>query len=69
VVTQVEPGSLAQRAGIKAGMLILEVNRESVANTKEFDKAVEKAGKDRSILLLITDGRYARYVILKLPKE
>jgi hypothetical protein len=47
----------------------MEVNRESVANTKEFDKAVEKAGKDRSILLLITDGRYARYVILKLPKE
>ncbi len=69
VVTQVEPGSLAQRAGIEAGMLIMEVNRESVANTKEFDKAVEKAGKDRSILLLITDGRYARYVILKLPKE
>ena len=69
VVTQVEPGSLAQRAGISEGTLIMEVNRESVANTKEFDKTVEKAGKDRSILLLITDGRYARYVILKLPKE
>ncbi len=69
VVTQVEPGYQAQRKGIKAGMLIMEVNRETVANTKEFDKAVEKAGKDRSILLLITDGRYARYVILKLPKE
>jgi serine protease Do len=69
VVTQVEPGSLAQRAGVEAGMLIMEVNRESVANTKEFDKAVERAGKDGSILLLITDGRYARYVILKLPKE
>jgi serine protease Do len=69
VVTQVESSSLAERAGIKAGMLIMEVNRESIANTKEFDKAVEKAGEDRSILLLITDGRYARYVILKLPKE
>ena len=69
VVTQVEPGSQAQRKGIKDGMLIMEVNRESVANTKEFNKAVEKAGKDRSILLLITNGRYARYVILKLPKE
>jgi len=69
VVTQVEPGSLAQRAGISEGTLIMEVNRESVANTKEFEKAVEKAGKDGSILLLITDGRYARYVILKLPKE
>jgi len=69
VVTQVEPGSQAEANGIKDGMLIMEVNRESVANTKEFNKAVEKAGKDRSILLLITDGRYARYVILKLPKE
>ena len=69
MVTQVEPGSQAQRKGIKAGMLIMEVNRQGVANTKEFDKAVEKAGEDRTILLLITDGRYARYVILKLPKE
>lgn len=69
VVTQVEPGSLAERAGIEDGMLIMEVNRESVANTKEFDKAVEKAGKEGSILLLMTDGQYARYVILKLPKE
>ncbi|MCJ7730227.1 MAG: PDZ domain-containing protein, partial [Sedimentisphaerales bacterium] len=67
VVTQVEPGSLAELSGIRDGMLITEVNREPVANVKEFEKAVEKAG--RSILLLLTDGRYARYVILKLPKE
>jgi serine protease Do len=69
VVTQVEPGSLAELSGIRDGMLIVEVNREPVSNVKEFEKAVEKAGKDRSILLLLTDGRFARYVILKLPKE
>jgi len=67
VITQVEPGSLAELGGIRDGMLIMEVNREAVANTKDFDKAVEKAGKDEAILFLITDGRYARYVILKLP--
>ena len=69
VVTQVEPGSLAEMSGIRDGMLIVEVNREPVTNVKEFEKAVEKAGKDNSILLLLTDGQYARYVILKLPKE
>ncbi len=69
VVTEVESGSLAELSGIRDGMLITEVNREPVANVKEFEKAVEKTGKDRSILLLLTDGQFARYVILKLPKE
>lgn len=69
IVTEVEPGSEAARKGIAAGILIMEVNRESVANTKEFDKALEKVGEGRTVLLRITDGRYARYVPLKLSKE
>jgi serine protease Do len=69
VVTAVESGSLAEFGGIRDGMLITEVNREPVSNVREFEKALEKAGKDKSILLLLTDGQYARYVILKLPKE
>lgn len=69
IVTQVEPDSQAALAGIKAGVLIQEVNRKQVANTKEFNKAIEKAAKEGSILLLIKDQSYTRFVLLKIPKK
>ncbi len=69
VVAQVEPGSEAARKGITTGMLIMEVDRKPVKNTKDFYKAIEKATETAKILLLINDGRYYRLVVLKLPKE
>ena len=69
IVSEVEPGSPAAEVGIKAGVLILEVNRQPVANIKEFDKEMEKAEKLGSVLLLITDGRYGRLVVLPLNQK
>ena len=69
VVTRVESGSQAEKKGIAVGMLIMEVNRKPVKNTKEFDEAIEKAGKEGSVLLLVNDGRYTRFVVLKLPNK
>jgi len=69
IVTQVESGSEAARKGITPGMLIMEVNRQPVKNTKEFYKAIEKATEKAKILLLINDGRYYHLVVLKLSNE
>ena len=69
VVTRVEPGSQAAREGITAGTLIMEVNRTQVKNTKEFNKAIEKAKEKGSVLLLIRGEDYTRFFVLKLPKE
>ena len=69
VVTSVEPGSLAGLAGIRSGTLIMQVNREPVRNTKEFDEAVEQAAKEGTILLLVKYERYSRFVVLKLPQK
>jgi len=69
VVTRVEPGSQAARKGITAGMLIMEVNRTQVKNTKEFNRAIEKAKEKGSVLLLIRDEDYTRFKLLKLPEE
>jgi serine protease Do len=69
VVTRVKPGSEAAYEGITAGMLIMEVDRMQVKNTKDFNKAIEKAGKAGQVLLLIYDGRYHHLVVLKLPKK
>jgi len=69
VVTEVVRGSLAELAGITTGALIMEVDRQSVKNVKQFNKAIEKAAKEGQVLLLINTGRYNRYIILKLPEK
>jgi serine protease Do len=69
VVTDVEAGSKAAEKGIVAGMLIMEVNQEPVKNTKEFDEAIKKARKDGRVLLLVNDGRYTSFIVLKLNDE
>lgn len=67
VVTEVEPGSEAARKGITVGMLIMEVNRTQVSNTKEFNKEMKKADKEGAVMLLIKDRYGTRFVVLILP--
>ena len=53
VVREVVPGSQADQAGIAPGVLIKEVNRRQVNNTKEFNEEIKKAQKKGSALLVI----------------
>ncbi|MCU0577151.1 MAG: PDZ domain-containing protein, partial [Desulfobacterota bacterium] len=62
LVTAVEPGSAASRAGIGPGMLIREVNRKQVDDISEFRKALNGKG---TILLLVSDRGGSRYVTLE----
>jgi serine protease Do len=65
VVTQVTPGSAAERAGIRAGALIQEVNRTKVENLHEFQQVITASHGDEGILLLVREGRFSRFVVLK----
>ena len=69
LITRVESGSEAARRGISPGMVILEVNRELIKDTKEFYQAVEKSAKKGTVLLLISDGRSTSLIPLRLPKK
>jgi len=69
VVTQVEAGSLAELSGISQGTLIMEVDRKPVKNTKEFGEAIEESAKSGTILLLIRDEGYTRFVVITLPQK
>jgi serine protease Do len=62
LVTGVDPASAAARAGIKAGMLIQEVNRRRVDTVEDFRKAASGKG---TILLLVRDRSGSRYVALE----
>jgi len=69
VVTEVKPGSLAAEAGIQAGTLIMEVNRQPVRNVKEFNEAIGKTQNDGKVLLRVRDEEWTRYLMLRLSEK
>jgi serine protease Do len=66
LISQVVPGSPAQFAGLKPGLLITEVNKKAVGDTEKFLKVLEESLKMKRVLLLVQDRQYARYVVLDL---
>jgi serine protease Do len=66
VVTEVAEGSAAAEAGLEAGDLITEVNRDRVSSVEEFRNALARAkGKD-SVLMLVRREGASRFVIVRL---
>jgi serine protease Do len=66
VVIKVKSGSPAARAGIREGMIILEVNRIEVADVGEFNEALKNSEESKKAMLLVKTGRYAQYVVLQI---
>ncbi len=64
VVTAVEPGSIAARAGIEVGSIVLQVNRKPVKSATEFQRAVKASASDKRVLLLMRKGGSQQYVAL-----
>jgi serine protease Do len=53
MVAGVQPGSPAERAGVRAGDLIREVNRQAVQSLQEMRDAIAKADQQDALLLLV----------------
>jgi serine protease Do len=53
VVTNVEPDSGADKAGLMPGDVIREINRQPVKSVKDFEKASAGVKKGESVLILI----------------
>lgn len=66
VITQVEPNSLADRAGLFVGMVISEVNRKPVRSVEDFERALENNKLAKGILLLVRTAEGSRYIVLNL---
>lgn len=65
VVTQVEPGSAADEAGIRRGDVILEIDRKAVRSVDEYKKSVATIRKGRGILFLVRRGESTLFLALK----
>jgi serine protease Do len=63
LVSEVEDGSPAARAGIRPGDAITEVNRRRVRDLKSFEDALASAEQD-VVVFIQREGR-SRYVVLK----
>jgi serine protease Do len=69
IVSQVASGSVAAENGITPGTLIVEVNRQAVANTRDFQNKINEAAKEENVLLLVNMHGHSRYVVLNIPKN
>ena len=65
VVTRVQSDSVAEKAGIKPGALIIAIDKKNVSTIAEYEKAMKNALPNKRVLLLIKQGPYVRFVSLK----
>ncbi|MBC8876465.1 MAG: Do family serine endopeptidase [Planctomycetes bacterium] len=64
VITGVQSGSRAERAGLQSGMVITEVNRHPVKAPADIAKAISGADSS-SILLLVRSAEGSRFVVVQ----
>jgi serine protease Do len=65
VVTDVEDGSPADRAGLSPSMVIVQVAKRPVRSVAEFDAAIRSASPEKGVLLLVRSSEGSRFVVLK----
>lgn len=64
MVAGVQPGSAAERAGLQAGDIIREVNRQPVRSVQEIRAALAKVANQDTLLLLVQRGQGSIFVAM-----
>jgi serine protease Do len=64
-ITEVKPGSLAERAGLASGMVILEAGRKPAKTAEELTKAIDEKALAKGVLLLVRTAEGSRFVVLR----
>jgi serine protease Do len=65
VVVGVDPGSLAEEAGVQQGDIVKEVNRKGVKNLAQYREETGKIKKGEPILLLMKRGKQSFYISIE----
>ncbi len=66
VVTRVEPGSAAERADVRSGDVVLEVNDAKIQNIDDYTKAVKGLKEGDLVRLFIKRGKASVYLAFRL---
>lgn len=65
VVSDVPPNSPAERGGLQAGDVLIEINRKAVRFLKDFETFSKQLGPKESVLLLVRRGGATIFLILE----
>ena len=65
VVTDVQAGSAAERAGLASGTVIVEANRKAVKNVEELSKAMDEKSLAKGVLLLVRTEQGSRFLVIR----
>lgn len=65
VITAVADESIAARAGLEAGMVVVKAAGKPVKNVKDFQAATSGASLEKGVLLLVRTSAGSRFVVLR----
>jgi serine protease Do len=68
-ITEVRNGSLAEMAGLAAGMVITEADRQPVKSVADLRKALAAKPLSQGLLLLVQSAQGSRFVVLRAEAE
>ncbi|MEW5945441.1 MAG: Do family serine endopeptidase [bacterium] len=69
VVTYVEEGGAADRAGIAQGDVIVEMEKKKVKSAQDFERLSKASKPGDKMLLLVNRGGRSTFVVVKIPKD
>lgn len=65
VVVEVQPGSVAARAGIRPGAVIMSLEHERVYSVQDFNRILNRVKDKNRLLLFIKQGNMKRFVSIR----
>jgi serine protease Do len=69
IITNVEPGSVAERRKLEAGMLIMQVGQKKIRDVEDFKEQLKKGKKGHNVLLLVRSQSRTFYATLPVPED
>ena len=68
-ITDVAPGSVGQRAGLRTGDVILQMNRKDVKDVADFRARLAQLEEGRLVPILVRRQGADQFLVLKIPKS
>lgn len=66
IISSIKFNSIAEKAGLKPGMIIMQVNNKKVKNMSDFNENMKDFDKRKHLLLLIKYQNITRFLTIKL---
>jgi len=67
VIVEVDKGSVAAQAGLRAGDVILSINRKTVKNVEDYNNQIEKVNEGDTILFYLQRGDGKIFTAFAIP--